>query len=145
MQRNNKIVIISVIAIITALSVAYSIQELNHDRVAVQDIVRDTIATYDGDLDSVVLISKSDYYSFVIDNDLKTILVHPRQDLVGTTTDVMNNANIPFEDIKEALDGKGSVWVEYEFDNPKTGNVDPKTAYLVKHEGYIFGAGFYSP
>ncbi|MND06499.1 hypothetical protein D3C83_279170 [compost metagenome] len=34
-------------------------------------------------------------------------------------------------------------WVDYVWADPLTGAETPKSSYVVKHDGYIFGSGIY--
>ena len=92
-----------------------------------------------------MVLTEGKYYSFVVDEKLEKILLHPREELIDTMPKGLTNANISIQEMNERLSDQGETWINYEFYNPITGNVDPKTTYLVSHEGYVFGAGFYSP
>ena len=35
------------------------------------------------------------------------------------------------------------VWVHYMFKNPADGKVEPKSSWIIEHDGYIFGSGYY--
>ena len=37
------------------------------------------------------------------------------------------------------------TWVNYKISDPKTGNIESKTSWIVLHKGYIFGVGVYTP
>ena len=80
-------------------------------------------------------------YPFVVDADTNVVVAdgyHPGRvggvsvELTGTT----------LEAIRGLEDGYG-VWVEYVFNNPATGTDDVKRSWLVTHDGYVFGAGYY--
>jgi len=146
MQKMNKIFVIAAIAVAIVLGSLYVVTEIiiTEDRVSAQASVDLTIDSFDGNLDSVVL-TQGKYYSFVLDEKLEQILLHPREELVDTPPVGLASANISINEMNHMLDKSGAVWVHYEFYNPETGNIDPKTTYLVKHAGYVFGAGFYSP
>ena len=47
-------------------------------------------------------------------------------------------------DILAELEDSDGAWVEYVFHNPRTASDEPKTSYLVLHDGYIFGSGYYT-
>ncbi len=37
------------------------------------------------------------------------------------------------------------TWVDYKWKDPMTGEVQPKSSWVVLHDGYIFGCGIYKP
>ena len=37
------------------------------------------------------------------------------------------------------------VWLDYKRKDPLTGEIEPKTSWLRRHDGYIFGCGIYVP
>ena len=147
MHRNIQIFVVAAIVVGVISGIGYyaipeidKFQQKNEVRLSVQE----TIGSFNGTLDSVVL-TEGKYYSFVVDEKLEKILLHPREELIDTMPKGLTNANISIEKMNERLSDQGETWINYEFYNPITGNVDPKTTYLVSHEGYVFGAGFYSP
>ncbi len=87
---------------------------------------------------------RGQWYVFIVDEDGKMI-AHTNRALLGRDLkgdlgvdvtgyrfgDVMLNA------IKEGL------WVDYVFFNPATGNQEFKHSWVTKHDGLIFGSGFY--
>ncbi len=135
-------IIVAVIVVITYLAIP-TLDEIS-EREQVQLSVQKTIDSFDGTLDSVIL-REGKYYSFVVDEKLEKILLHPRKELINTQPTALNNANIPVAEMIERLDEFGSIWVDYEFYDPITEVVEPKTSYFVSHEGYVFGAGYYTP
>lgn len=114
---------------------------------AVKQAVTDTIQQYTdgGSLESVTDLQHGEYYSFVVHSDLEQVLVHPRADLVGTQTDALVGADPPPETVMELLKTQDGVWVNYEFLNPDDGLVENKRSWLVLHDGYVFGSGYYMP
>jgi len=156
MQKMNKILLVLILIVASVGMFVVGIESLDQpfsedspkrldDRSSAEASVDLTIDSFDGNLDSVVL-TQGKYYSFVLDEKLEFILAHPREELIGTSpTGGLHSADISINEMLNRLDQYGSTWIYYEFYNPETGNVDPKTTYLVKHEGYVFGAGFYSP
>ncbi len=139
---------ISVLVVAIAIGVLgiYGYDELSEitQRNEVKLSVTKTIESFNGNLTSVILTEEK-YYLFVLDEKLEIILAHPREELVGTSAGGLNNADISISQMLFELDKYGSTWAHYEFYNPETGNVDPKTTYFVKQGEYVFGAGFYSP
>ena len=47
------------------------------------------------------------------------------------------------EEIIASLNTNSGIWTDYIFFNPATGQEELKRSWLVLHDGYIFGAGFY--
>ena len=39
-------------------------------------------------------------------------------------------------------DGEG-IWAEYTFNNPATNMEEAKISWIVSHNGYLFGSGYY--
>ena len=147
MHRNIQIFVVAAIVVGVISGIGYyAIPEIEkfQQKNEVRHSVQETIESFNGTLDSVVL-TEGKYYSFVVDEKLEKILLHPREELIDTMPKGLTNANISIQEMNERLSDQGETWINYEFYNPITGNVDPKTTYLVSHEGYVFGAGFYSP
>lgn len=147
MKNITQIFAVSAIVVLAISGIGYfafpeidNLKEMKKTQMSVQS----TIDSFDGNLDSVVL-TEGKYYSFVFDEKLHKILLHPSVELIDTLPTGITNANISIKDMNDKLAETGAVWIEYEFYNPETGNVDSKTTYLVKHAGYVFGAGYYSP
>ena len=87
--------------------------------------------------------STNESYPFVLDGD-GIVLAHGAIPMhVGDQSTLLMLDE--WENILAKLDDTGKITVEYEFTNPATGNVEPKRAVLVLHDGHIFGSGFYNP
>ncbi|MYD92111.1 MAG: hypothetical protein F4Y02_00160 [Chloroflexi bacterium] len=84
-------------------------------------------------------------YLFLMDPD-DIYLAHPIfPHLIGTDIkDVVgsNGYELGKEIAKATPEGH---WVEYPWPNPATGREEPKTAWVVRHEGLIFASGYYTP
>ena len=39
----------------------------------------------------------------------------------------------------------GGLWIEYDWPNPETGEVGLKRTWAIRHDGYLFGSGYYEP
>lgn len=83
-------------------------------------------------------------YLFLIDPE-DNYLVHPIfPHLVGTDIkDVVgsNGYELGIEIAKATPEGH---WVEYPWPNPATGREEPKTTWVVRHQGHIFASGYYT-
>jgi hypothetical protein len=88
-----------------------------------------------------------DIYAFVYDHDMR-ILAHPvRPELVGTILidgkDWAGGTTFRSE-IREVALSKGSGWVDYEYRNPASGAIEPKTTCVERSDDLIICAGAYS-
>ena len=92
------------------------------------------------------MMSTDPSYPFVVNPDDGTILAHGASpDRVGAQSVILGDsaiASLPPEVIVERLQD-GGLWVEYLFLNPATGQEEQKRTWLVLHDGYVFGAGYY--
>ena len=85
-----------------------------------------------------------EWYVYVIDEQGK-LAAHPNQSLLGEDltgplgVDITGYAH---GKVMAATDEKGQ-WVDYVFLNPDTGFEQSKHSWLIKHDGLIFGAGWY--
>lgn len=41
-----------------------------------------------------------------------------------------------------SMDG---TWVDYKWTNPVSGEIEPKSSWIVLHDGHLFGVGIYNP
>lgn len=88
--------------------------------------------------------SKYKRYAFVIDADTKKIVAHPNADLIGQDSFALINSTESEESILENLKNNDGHWIYYDFENPNTGEIEPKTSWFKIHDGLIFGSGFYN-
>ena len=51
----------------------------------------------------------------------------------------------PAGEIIAASAAEAGAWVEYTYTNPSTGGVETKRSWAVRHDGLIFGSGWYAP
>ncbi len=83
------------------------------------------------------------WYVFIIDEN-GTMLAHTDQSLVGIHTSEIVGANeYPSGKIVLADADEDGAWSQYSFFNPETGGAQIKHSWLVKHDGLIFGSGWY--
>ena len=85
---------------------------------------------------------KEDLYIYVLDLAGK-VLVHQNAALIGKSFLTMKDADgkaFGAEIVKMARE-KGSGWVDYKRENPKTKMVDSKTTYFEKVDDLIFCSG----
>jgi cytochrome c len=80
--------------------------------------------------------------------DIKTgiVLAHPyNPSIVGKDlTDVPDaNGKKYRREIIELAAAKGKGWVDYQYKNPTTGKIEPKTTYILRVEDVVLEAGIY--
>ena len=111
----------------------------------IKNAVQQTIAQYDGELNSITNLQHGSYYSFVLSGDLDTILVHPKEEVIGEHPTGVNNANISVARIIELLGTEEGVWIDYYYPNPATDKIESKRSWLVLYDNYVFASGYYNP
>jgi cytochrome c len=80
--------------------------------------------------------------------DIKTgiVLAHPvNQSIVGKDlTDVPDaNGKRYRRDIIELAARQGKGWVDYQYKNPSTGKIEPKSTYILRVDDVVLEAGIY--
>ena len=111
--------------------------------------VEDLIDMYDMDgaaaFDAVNSMETEDVYPFAIDAETLTMVAEGAfPQAVGLPAIFLHDADRPLADILAELEMLDGTWVEYAFHNPRTDSYQAKTSYLVLHDGYIFGSGYYT-
>ena len=121
----------------------------------VMGVVEETIRLYDADKENAFANINAQYvtitphYPFVIDPVNKTIVAHGAypEERINTTAAILSQTGFtnktPDDILTELQDGKG-IWVEYVYNIPGTEFEEQKHSYLLMHDGYIFGSGYYS-
>lgn len=100
---------------------------------------RDAAVAYYNDPDSV----DGQWYVYIVDDDDSLIASAPHQNILG-------------DDIKTIVDDDGyelgveiakateqGNWIEYLWPNPASGAKERKRSWVVRHDGLIFGSGYY--
>ena len=100
---------------------------------------RDAAVAYYNDTDSI----DGQWYVYIIDEDDALIATAPHQDMLG-------------DDIKTVVDDDGyelgveiakateqGHWINYLWPNPASGEKERKRAWVIRHDGLIFGSGYY--
>lgn len=133
-------------------SYAHTIYTINDDRESiVQRTVDETINMYNYNRDNAfenindISANLISHYPFVIDPDTRKVAAHGENpNRVGVSSLILGNyTDKPVDRIIEKLENDGGVWVDYVFIDPLTGEDSLKRSWLVAHDGYIFGSGFY--
>ena len=86
------------------------------------------------------------WYVFITDANDMFVAHAPRPDFIGTDLkDVigLDGSRMLGAEIAEAT-GTG-LWIEYLWPNPESGMNEMKRTWAVRHEGYLFGSGYYEP
>ena len=117
----------------------------------IQQVVASTIQMYDSDPDNAfanindISVLSVSHYPFVIDPETRTVASHGfNPDRVGVDSAILGEfATNRAEEIIASLNTNSGIWTDYIFFNPATGQEELKRSWLVLHDGYIFGAGFY--
>ena len=117
----------------------------------IQQIVEATIRMYDIDPDSAFdnIGELSDirvlHYPFVLDLETRTVVAHGSNlGRIGAPSAIFGEfATNPADEIIARLETSDGFWEDYVFLNPITGEDQLKRSWLVLHDGYIFGAGYY--
>ena len=102
--------------------------------------VFDEISKTDGDY------IDGELYVFVLDADGVALAHAANPSLVGQNLYGLQDSTGTFivQGILEIASPEGS-WGDYLFENPLTGNEEPKRSWVVKHDDLIFGSGYYNP
>ena len=84
------------------------------------------------------------YVAITDENDI-SIAHAPRPDSIGTDLkDVMGLDGSPLGVEIVKATGTG-LWIEYLWPNPESGEVELKRVWAIRHDGYLFGSGYYEP
>ena len=85
------------------------------------------------------------WYVFITDENDIFVAHAPRPDFVGTDLkDVTRLDGSPLGTEIAKAAGTGH-WTEYLWPNPETGADEQKRTWSIRHDGYLFGSGYYQP
>ncbi len=85
------------------------------------------------------------WYVFIIDED-GARLAHPtRPDLVGQLVQEGPGDANGYRYGEDFITVTESAWISYVFGNPERDQLEQKHTWLVRHDGLLFGAGWYEP
>ena len=145
--------VISVIALISPpgeLDDAYEFHLSDRGEFTV-DLVQQALRRYDEEgREAIVSYYNSpesaagEWYVFIYDENDQAI-AHPNQDLLGQDLKGDLGVDVAGYRFGEVMVGAGEqgLWVDYLFLNPNTGNQEFKHAWVVRHDGLLFGSGWY--
>ena len=118
------------------------------DEERVQSIVVEMIRVYGHNPETAFdtinsFMSQDPRYPFVVDPETTKVVAHgSNPDRVGDTSVVLTNSTVSLEEFRSLNEDEG-VWTEYTFLNPETGLESSKRSWVVMHDGYLFGSGYY--
>ena len=83
------------------------------------------------------------WYVFIIDED-GMLIANRNPEMVGIpASDVDGPDGYPAGRMVLAVASVDGAWVDYQFINPLTGRAEIKHSWIVRHDGLIFGSGWY--
>jgi signal transduction histidine kinase len=118
-------------------------------------VVAKAIAIYDRDGRKAAFAAIEDPKGGLVDRDLYVFVFGPKRTvvahgsnpaLVGTDVDgLVDEDGVHFGTrfMDEAT--ASGTWIDYKWHDPVSATVLPKSSWLVRHDGYVFGAGIYTP
>jgi signal transduction histidine kinase len=120
-----------------------------------QALVTNAIAFYDSNGREAAFAAYEDKQGQFVDHDLYIFIYGPGRtidahgadtNLNGTPVDTLIDINgKPFGTALMDEATEEGVWVDYTWYNPVTRELHPKSSWVVRHDGYVFGAGIYLP
>ena len=85
------------------------------------------------------------WYVFILDQD-DVIVSHADPALVSLhASEVLGPNSYPVGEGLVAVADEDGDWFDYTYPNPTSGGVETKHSWLVRHEGLVFGSGWYEP
>ena len=115
------------------------------------DLVQQALERYDRDGRDGTLkyynspeSASGEWYIFILDAE-GTVVAHINQSLLGRGVKEGLGVDATGYRFGEVMLGatEDGLWVDYVFFNPKTGKQDVKHSWVVRHDGLIFGSGWY--
>jgi signal transduction histidine kinase len=96
--------------------------------------------------DPAPMFLKGDLYVFVIDGGGAIVAHGVDTSLIGV--DATELADVDGKKFVQEMLADASMdgtWVDYKWEDPMTGDIEPKSSWVVLHDGYVFGVGIYKP
>ena len=101
----------------------------------------EAIATYYNDPANI----DGQWYVFITDENDHFVAHAPRPDFVGTDLkDIIGLDGSPLG-VEIAKATEIGLWIEYLGTNPESGAGELKRTWAIRHDGYLFGSGYYEP
>ncbi len=96
--------------------------------------------------DPAPMFLDGDLYIFVWNVGGEIVAHAVNQSLVGQNgRDIEDVDGKKFGEEMLEVAGMDGAWVDYKWEDPTTGKVEPKSSWVVYHDGFIFGVGTYKP
>ncbi len=127
-----------------------SVDLVDRDQFTV-DLVQQTLERYDQEGREATLkyynspeSAKGEWYVFILDAE-GTVVAHINQDLLGRGVQEDLGVDVTGYRFGEVMLGatEDGLWVDYIYFNPKTGKQEVKHSWVVRHDGLLFGSGWY--
>ena len=84
-------------------------------------------------------------YAFVVDPETGSVRAQNADpDLLDMSDWEAITMVLPADDLLEELETETGAWADYTLANPVTGEVENKRAWLIGHDGLVFGSGYYA-
>ena len=85
------------------------------------------------------------WYAIITDENDIYVAHAPRPDFIETDLkDIPGLDGSPLGVEIAKATGSG-LWIEYLWPNPESGEVELKRTWAIRHDGYLFGSGYYEP
>ena len=114
-------------------------------------LVHNTIALYDSyGQDAFAMINSMQYndadlYPFVSDTNAVIVSHGAYLENINSPSPALLTGEPSFDVAIERMKHNGSIWISYVYKNPANNDMEQnKRTYLVLHDGYVFGSGYYS-
>ena len=101
----------------------------------------EAIATHYNDPMSI----NGQWYVFITDANDIFVAHAPMQELVGTDLKGIMGLDGSALGVEIAKATETGHWIEYLWPNPATGENEQKRTWAIRHDGYLFGSGYYKP
>ena len=86
------------------------------------------------------------WYVVITDENDRHVAHAPRPDFIGTDLkDIMGLDGKRMLGAEIAAATGTGLWIEYLWPNPETGKDEQKRGWAIRHDGYLFGSGYYEP
>lgn len=92
------------------------------------------------------------WYVFITDENDIFVAHAPMPELIGTDlkdvkwheedVDRHDGSTLGVSIAKATITGK---WIDYLWPNPESGEIEQKRTWAIRHDGYLYGSGYYEP
>jgi cytochrome c len=152
------VLIRSLAAVAFALGLSAPILSTAADRGTAEEakaLVAKAIALYDSAGRDKAFAAIQDPKQGFVDRDLYVFVFGPKRTIVahGGNPALVGTAAESLVDVDGVhfgtrfMDDTSATgnWIDYKWRDPASGKVLPKSSWVVRHDGYVFGAGIYKP